>query len=109
MTMMKVLLTLAFLAAVACSSISKLKPQAAKLEPHIFNDIGMEEIERNPKNERGPNPGSFVSPTFLDSKDVFVSTVGGTLGLMSTQSGSFRWKKTYQIGVGSRPALKGDT
>src|SRR5438132_793731 len=94
---------------IACSSHSSWKLKPAKLDRSVFGDVGAIEIERNPKLDRGPSVGSFISPTFLAPADLLISTVGGSFGRMDAQSGSFRWKKTYKVGVGSRAVIKGNT
>lgn len=100
---MKVFFFAAALLAVSCTTLPK-----GAMDTSRFTGIGMVEVERDPKFERGPALGSFAYPIKLSDTDYFVGTLGGSFGRFHTPSGSFKWKKTFRVGVASRPAIRGN-
>jgi hypothetical protein len=78
------------------------KPQA------LIQGLGAVEIERSFENNRGASLGSFAGLVQVSPSDFLVGTVGGSFGRFDTQNGSFKWKKSYKIGVASRPVVEGD-
>ncbi|MEZ4815647.1 MAG: PQQ-binding-like beta-propeller repeat protein [Bdellovibrionota bacterium] len=87
----------------SCTTLPK-----SQVDHSRFIGMGMVEIERNPRFDRGAALGSFAYPIRFSESDYFVGTLGGTFGRFHTPSGSFKWKKTFQIGVTSRPAIRGN-
>lgn len=78
------------------------KPQA------LIQGLGAVEIERSFANNRGASLGSFAGLVQVSPSDFLVGTMGGSFGRFDTQNGSFKWKKTYKVGVASRPVVEGD-
>lgn len=100
---MKLPLFTAVFLALSCTTIPKKEIDSSR-----FLGIGMVEIERNPKTDRGPSVGSFAHPIRFNETDYFVGTLGGTFGRFHTPSGSFKWKKHFVVGVAARPVVRGE-
>ena len=92
---------------VSCTSIKTTVPKAEKPQSRL-QGLGVVELERAYFHNRGVNAGSFAGLVQVSPTDFLVGTIGGAFGRFDTQKGSFRWKKTYKIGVGSRPVIEGD-
>ena len=88
---------------VACTSVPR-----SDVPPSRIQGIGIVEIERDSKFDRGAGLGSFAYPVKFNETDFFVGTLGGSFGRFHTLSGSFKWKKTFKVGVSSRPAIRGN-
>jgi outer membrane protein assembly factor BamB len=89
-----------------CSTHKLTVPKTEKA-PALIQGLGEVEIERG-ANNRGANLGSFASLVQVSPSDFLVGTIGGSFGRFNTQNGSFKWKKTYKVGVASRPIVEGD-
>ena len=89
----------------SCTTLrDNLKTPAVK-KASRFEPLGLVEIERGSRLDRGPSPGSFASPVPFTQTDFFVGTIGGSFGRFDTRTGSFKWKKTFPIGVTAEPAI----
>jgi len=97
---------LCMLGLIGCSTHNLAVPKSEKPPAHI-QGLGEVEIERGLAN-RGASLGSFSALVQVSSSDFLVGTVGGSFGRFDTQNGSFKWKKTYKVGVASRPVVEGD-
>lgn len=100
---MKSLALLSLLSLVACTTLPE-----KEIDTSRFQGIGIVEIERADKNDRGAALGSFAYPVRMNDSDFLVGTLGGSFGRFHTPSGSYRWRKTYRVGVASRPAIRGN-
>lgn len=96
------------LGAAACSSFSKIGIPKSEVPLSRIQGIGMVELERDSKFDRGAALGSFAYPVKFNETDFFVGTLGGSFGRFHTLSGSFKWKKTFKVGVSARPAIRGN-
>ena len=105
--MKKFLFLISFLLFASCASFQIKVPKDEKLQSHI-QDLGIVEIERSFANNRGANLGSFAGLVQVSPTDFLVGTMGGSFGRFDTQNGSFKWKKTFKIGVATRPVVEGD-
>ena len=105
--MKKFLFLISFLLFASCTSFQIKVPKDEKLQSHI-QDLGIVEIERSFANNRGANLGSFAGLVQVSPTDFLVGTMGGSFGRFDTQNGSFKWKKTFKIGVATRPVVEGD-
>jgi len=90
-----------------CSTHKLTVPKSEKTHS-LIQGLGEVEIERGALNNRGASLGSFAGLTQVSPTDFLVGTIGGSFGRFDTQNGSFKWKKTYKVGVASRPVVEGD-
>jgi outer membrane protein assembly factor BamB len=100
MNKIKAFLFLFFMA--ACTSLPK------QPTPSRFGELGAIEIEKSPRLNRGAPVGSYIPPVMLNTTDFLVGTLGGSFGRLDSTTGSFKWKKTFKVGVASRPVVKGN-
>lgn len=97
-----------FLIALILTTVSCTTLPKGSVDNSRILGIGIVEIERAAKNDRGAALGSFAFPVRYSESDFFVGTLGGSFGRFHTPSGSYKWKKTYKVGVASRPAMRGN-
>lgn len=92
----------------SCSSLIPTLPKSETKVTRRLMGVGIVELERNPRVDRGSPVGSFAFPTKLSENDYFVGTLGGGFGRFNLRTGNYKWKKRYRVGVASRPAIRGD-